>query len=184
MAHVEYHARLEPPEAGDPFERPLVVFGERRVRLHTNGLARSFLETHEGDEPLKLLIYPRTLRGSYLADGSVLASAAEIKPTTRPPLFQIAGVLEHVDRDEGHIIVKVHPNPKSALGSSMVLDVCMSLELMDALPKKGEGVQLLGVLKPLTGCLVASKVKTVALAESWWEERERKKVAAHEKKAA
>lgn len=184
LAHAELHARLEPPEPGDTLERPVVVFGERRVRLYPSGSARTFLETHEGNDPLGLLIYPRTLKGSYLAEGSVLARVSELKPTSLPPMVQVTGVLEHIDRDEGYVIVEVHPNPKSNLAASMVLDVCVSLELMEKLPKKGAGVQLSGVVKPTTGRLVAEKVKAVALADSLWDVLERKKAEANGKQAA
>ena len=184
LAHVEYHAPLEPPAVDDLHERPVLVFGDRRVRLYTSRAAKAFLEQHEGDDPLRLLIYPRTLRGSYLAEGSVLARVSEITPTTLAANFQITGVLEHIDRGEGLVVVTVHPNPKSNLAASMVMDVCMSLELMESLPKKGEGVHVSGVLKPMTGRLVATKVKAVMLADSLWDVLEKKKAASGEDKAA
>lgn len=132
---------------------PLTVWHYHRERLRQASL--------EGD--LDLRLYPRTDAEGYLWRGTALASWRE--PTDEPPEsgLHALGKLLRVDPKEALLVLLILPNPKGRLAKPFALPLVASLELLEALPKLGSGLEVWGELKTRSGRVVVTKAEAVAL---------------------
>ena len=114
-------------------------------------------------ELFKVNLHPKTDRAGVLAPTSRLATWGEPKGDEEPGMFHVVGQTVFVDRIEAKLVVRVHPNPKGNLRKAFVLTFQMNLELLDKVPKRGEGIEVKGLLKTPSRRLVATDLRPVPL---------------------
>ena len=108
-------------------------------------------------------MHPKTDRAGVLALTSRLATWSEPKGTEEPGMFHVVGQTVFVDRDEAKLVVRVHPNPKGNLRNQFMLTFQTNLELLGKVPKRGEGIEVKGLLKTLSRRLVANNLRALPL---------------------
>lgn len=115
------------------------------------------------DGELHLRLYPRTDAEGYLGRGTALASWRE--PTDEPPEsgLHALGKLLRVDPQEALLVLLILPNPGGQLTKPFALPLVASLELLEALPKLGSGLEVWGELKARSGRVVVTRAEAVAL---------------------
>ena len=111
----------------------------------------------------KVNLHPKTDRAGVLAPTSRLATWSEPKGDEEAGMFHIVGQVVFVDRNEAKLVVRVHPNPKGNLRKAFMLTLQTNLELLDKVPKRGEGVEVKGLLKTPSRRLVATNLRLVPL---------------------
>ena len=114
-------------------------------------------------EVFKVNLHPKTDRAGVLAPTSRLATWSEPKGDEEAGVFHVVGQVVFVDRDEAKLVVRVHPNPKGNLSKAFMLTFQTNLELLDKVPKRGEGVEVKGLLKTPSRRLVITDLQAVPL---------------------
>lgn len=111
-----------------------------------------------------LVLYPRTNAKGYLWRGTTLRSWHDpIEELEREVGFHALGKLFKVDKEEALLVLGILPNPKGQLPKPFALPLVASLELLEALPKIGSGLEVWGELKAQSGRVAVTRVEAVAL---------------------
>ena len=111
--------------------------------------------------PCQFLIYPRTDGEGILCKGAWVGDVYPVPK--RVEMLSALGELARVDRGDGLIHVRLHPNPKGALRRSFSLPLNASLEVIDTLPQIGRGVIIEGCFRAQSLHLVATSAQEVPL---------------------
>ena len=114
-------------------------------------------------EVFKANLHPKTDRQGVLAPTSRLTTWSEPKGDEEAGVFHVVGQVVFIDRDEAKLVVRVHPNPKGNLRKAFALTFQTNLELLGKVPKKGEGIEVKGLLKTPSRRLVATNLRAMPL---------------------
>ncbi len=150
---------LEKTTEGNP--RVRIRFGTNQLELPIYPKLFARLAENPLSGTCQFLIYPRTDLEGVLCKG---AWAGDVYPVPkRVEMLSALGELVRVDRGDGLIHVRLHPNPKGALRRSFSLPLNASLEVIDTLPQLGRGVIIEGCFRAQSLRLVATSAQEVAL---------------------
>lgn len=150
---------LEKSTEGKP--RARIGLGENRLTLPIYPKLFARLMENPLSSMCQFLIYPRTDREGVLCNGTWLGDVYPVPKCEE--MLTVLGELVRVDRGEGLIHVRLHPNPKGALRYPFSLPLNASLELIDSLPPLGHGVIIEGCLRVQSLRLVATSAHEIPL---------------------
>ena len=114
-------------------------------------------------EVLRVNLHPKTDRAGILAPTTRLATWSEPKGDEEAGMFHAVGQVVFIDRDEAKLVIRIHPNSKGNLRKAFLLTFQTNLELLAKAPKKGEGIEVKGLLKTPSRRLVATNLRAVPL---------------------
>lgn len=150
---------LEKTTEGNP--RVRIRFGTNQLELPIYPKLFARLAENPLSGTCQFLIYPRTDLEDVLCKGAWVKDVYPVPK--RVEMLSALGELVRVDRGDGLIHVRLHPNPKGALRRSFSLPLNASLEVIDALPQLGRGVIIEGYFRAQSLRLVATSAQEVAL---------------------
>ena len=113
-------------------------------------------------EVFKVNLHPKNDCAGVLAPTSRLATWSEPKGD-EAGMFHVVGQVVFIDHGEAKLVVRVYPNPKGNLRKAFMLTFQTNLELLGKVPKRGEGVEVKGMLKTPSGRLVVTNLRAMPL---------------------
>jgi hypothetical protein len=147
----------------DPFPQVSLDFGGHVVPVRAYFHLLGQLQR----QPPQALLYtiklwPKTNPHGYLVPTSELQSYRALGDPSKET-FHALGKLAYVDRDEARFGIQILPNSKGRLKKPFILSLSASLELLEQLPKKGDGVEVWGEFRPRSLRIMVQRFKVVPL---------------------
>ena len=154
----ELHSLSKTPEGSF---RAILCLGQNRLELPIFERVYTKLAEHPIQGTCQFLLYPRTDREGVLSRGTWLGDV--FSEQKREDGLEVLGELASVDRGEGTLNVRLHPNLKGGLKRSFQLPMNASLELIESLPGLGCAVLVMGSFREKSLRLVANSISEVPL---------------------
>ncbi len=169
--NIYYHATLALNATFDIKEdkkkggkRVSIDVGDKPFPLIVKRKMQAIIEETPPEGEQTIILWPRTDKEGLLGNGTQLGTFKPVGQIQREPGLHALGELVKIDRDNALIQIEIHPNPKQgALRKSFKLPLVASLDVLDALPDLGSGLEVWADLKQKTGRVVISKVQEVVL---------------------
>jgi len=154
---------LSPSRGGEDVNVSMPL-GSSRLPLQVWRSYRQMLRRAPPEGEQLLVLYPRTNAQGYLWRGTTLRSWSNPAEALKDePGFHALGKLLRVDRAEARLVLLILPNPKGHLPKPFALPLVASLELLEALPEGGSGLEVWGELKARSGRVVVTRAQAVPL---------------------